>query len=83
MIQEEKGKIIELPAWPKKWGVNFKLHAENNTTVADTPDRLNYSKMAAITEYCLDVCRTASENTFREGFSDMDHDSRQGHHHLL
>ena len=33
LIQEEKGKIIVLPAWPKKWDVNFKLHAENNTTV--------------------------------------------------
>ena len=33
LIQEEKGKIIELPAWPKKWDVNFKLHAEYNTTV--------------------------------------------------
>jgi hypothetical protein len=28
--------------------------------------------MAAITEYCLDVCRAASENTFREGFSNGD-----------
>jgi hypothetical protein len=26
----------------------------------DTPDRLNYSKMAAITTYCLDLCCTAS-----------------------
>lgn len=38
----------------------------------DTPDRLNYLKMAAIAEYCLDVCRAASEATFTEGFSTSD-----------
>jgi hypothetical protein len=33
LIQEEKGKILLLPAWPKSWDVNFKLHAMQNTTV--------------------------------------------------
>lgn len=26
-------EILLLPAWPKEWDVNFKLHAPNNTTV--------------------------------------------------
>jgi hypothetical protein len=33
LIQEEKGKILLLPAWPKTWNVNFKLHAMQTTTV--------------------------------------------------
>ncbi len=27
------GKIRVLPAWPKDWNVDFKLHAMGNTTV--------------------------------------------------
>ena len=38
----------------------------------DTPDRLNYSKMAAITEYCLDVCRAASGTSLTETTSGGD-----------
>lgn len=33
LIQEAPGKILLLPAWPKDWDVNFKLHAMQNTTV--------------------------------------------------
>ena len=33
LIQEVPGKILLLPAWPKGWDVNFKLHAMQNTTV--------------------------------------------------
>ncbi len=33
LVQEEQGNIILLPAWPKNWNVNFKLHAMHNTTV--------------------------------------------------
>jgi alpha-L-fucosidase 2 len=33
LIQESPGKILLLPAWPKVWDVNFKLHAMHNTTV--------------------------------------------------
>ena len=33
LIQEEQGKILLLPAWPKGWNVNFKLHTMKNTTV--------------------------------------------------
>ena len=36
LVQEENGKIILLPAWPKTWDVNFKLHAALNTTVEGT-----------------------------------------------
>ena len=38
----------------------------------DTPDRLNYSKMAAITEYYLEVCRTASGTSLTETTSGGD-----------
>ena len=34
LVQEEKGRILLLPAWPKDWNVDFKLHAMHNTTVA-------------------------------------------------
>jgi hypothetical protein len=33
LLQEEHGRILLLPAWPKDWNVNFKLHAMQNTTV--------------------------------------------------
>ena len=33
LMQSEGSKIYLLPAWPKKWNVNFKLHAPLNTTV--------------------------------------------------
>jgi len=33
LIQEDNGKIILLPAWPKAWDVDFKLHAMKNTTI--------------------------------------------------
>ena len=33
LLQETSGKIILLPAWPKDWDVNFKLHAMHNTTL--------------------------------------------------
>lgn len=33
LVQEVPGKILLLPAWPKNWDVNFKLHAMQNTTV--------------------------------------------------
>ena len=36
LVQEENGKIILLPAWPKSWDANFKLHAALNTTVEGT-----------------------------------------------
>jgi hypothetical protein len=32
----EKGKIRILPAWPKEWDVDFKLHAPCETTVEVT-----------------------------------------------
>ncbi|MDA7867897.1 M28 family peptidase [Akkermansiaceae bacterium] len=35
----------------------------------DTPDRLNYSKMAAIAEYCLDLCWAASGASLTEAVS--------------
>ena len=33
LVQEVPGKILLLPAWPKGWDVNFKLHAMQNTTI--------------------------------------------------
>jgi alpha-L-fucosidase 2 len=33
LLQEEQVRILLLPAWPKDWDVNFKLHAMQNTTV--------------------------------------------------
>jgi len=33
LIQSDGGKIRLLPAWPKDWDVEFKLHAPGNTTV--------------------------------------------------
>jgi hypothetical protein len=33
LLQCDGEKIRLLPAWPKKWNVNFKLHATGNTTV--------------------------------------------------
>ena len=31
LIQEDNGKILLLPAWPKAWDIDFKLHAMKNT----------------------------------------------------
>ncbi|MDD5706290.1 MAG: DUF5703 domain-containing protein, partial [Kiritimatiellae bacterium] len=33
LLQADDGKIFLLPAWPKDWDVEFKLHAPRNTTV--------------------------------------------------
>jgi hypothetical protein len=33
LLQTEGDKIFLLPAWPKEWDVNFKLHAPKQTTV--------------------------------------------------
>ena len=33
LLQCEGSKILLLPAWPKDWNVQFKLHAPYNTTV--------------------------------------------------
>lgn len=33
LMQTDGDKIFLLPAWPKTWDVNFKLHAPHNTTV--------------------------------------------------
>ena len=33
LLQADHGKILVLPAWPREWDVDFKLHAPENTTV--------------------------------------------------
>jgi len=33
ILQSDDGKIHILPAWPKKWNLDFKLHASQQTTV--------------------------------------------------
>ena len=33
LLQTPDDRILLLPAWPKEWDVNFKLHAPKNTTV--------------------------------------------------
>ncbi|HAV11886.1 MAG TPA: hypothetical protein DCX06_00105 [Opitutae bacterium] len=34
LVQEAKGKILLLPAWPANWDVDFKLHLEHNTVIS-------------------------------------------------
>jgi hypothetical protein len=33
LLQTPGNKLLLMPAWPKEWNVNFKLHAPGNTTV--------------------------------------------------
>ncbi|MBO5455249.1 MAG: hypothetical protein J6A20_01895 [Muribaculaceae bacterium] len=33
LLQDADGKILILPAFPKEWDVDFKLHAHDRTTV--------------------------------------------------
>ena len=33
LMQADDGKIVLMPAWPKNWDVNFKLHAPRRTVV--------------------------------------------------
>ncbi len=33
LLQADDGKILLLPAWPKQWDVEFKLHAPQQTIV--------------------------------------------------
>ena len=33
LLQTVNGKVLLMPAWPKEWNVDFKLHAPGNTTV--------------------------------------------------
>jgi len=39
LLQADDGKIRLLPAWPKDWNVEFKLHAPKNTIVEGTVHR--------------------------------------------
>jgi len=36
LVQEANGKIFLLPAWPKEWDVDFKLHLERHTIITGT-----------------------------------------------
>jgi alpha-L-fucosidase 2 len=36
LVQYERDEIYLLPAWPKDWDVDFKLHAPLNTTIKAT-----------------------------------------------
>lgn len=36
LAQEVDGKILLLPAWPKEWDTDFKLHLEGNTVITGT-----------------------------------------------
>ena len=33
LLQGDAGRIVILPAWPKEWDVEFKLHCPENTVV--------------------------------------------------
>jgi len=33
LLQTNRDQILLLPAWPKQWNADFKLHAPKNTTV--------------------------------------------------
>jgi len=33
LLQTDGNRLLLLPAWPKDWDVDFKLHAPNQTTV--------------------------------------------------
>jgi hypothetical protein len=33
LMQTNGRKIVLLPAWPKQWNCEFKLHAPGNTTI--------------------------------------------------
>jgi len=33
LLQSDGGKVFLLPAWPKDWNVEFKLHAPQRTIV--------------------------------------------------
>lgn len=36
LVQEANGKILLLPAWPKKWDVDFKLHLTGRAVITGT-----------------------------------------------
>ena len=36
LVQETAGKILLLPAWPKEWDADFKLHLEDNAVIRGT-----------------------------------------------
>ena len=36
LVQADHGKIYLLPAWPKKWNVDFRLHAPRRTVIEGT-----------------------------------------------
>ncbi|MDH3345887.1 MAG: hypothetical protein OEL75_01745, partial [Kiritimatiellaceae bacterium] len=42
ILQADDGKIRLLPAWPKNWDLDFKLHAPQGTTVEG---RVNNGKL--------------------------------------
>jgi len=51
LLQEENGKILLFPAWPKEWDLTFKLHAMNNTTVEGEVKKGKVISIKVIPEY--------------------------------
>ena len=45
LIQSDDGKVRLLPAWPKKWDVDFKLHAPSGTVVEGSVKKGKLLKM--------------------------------------
>ncbi|MFZ2656978.1 MAG: DUF5703 domain-containing protein [Victivallales bacterium] len=50
LIQADAGKILLLPAWPKNWNVDFKLHAPNQTVIEGIFENGKIVKMKASPE---------------------------------
>ena len=48
LLQNVDDKILILPAFPKSWNVDFKLHAHNNTTVRVISTKTGISKLDVV-----------------------------------
>lgn len=48
LLQSDGSKIYLLPAWPKEWDVEFKLHAPQQTTVEGVWRQGRFEKLAVI-----------------------------------
>ena len=56
LLQADGGKILVLPAWPKAWDVEFKLHAPGRTTVEGVYRSGKLESLDVTPDRAVEVC---------------------------
>jgi hypothetical protein len=63
LFQSDEGKLLLLPAWPKDWDVEFKLHAPGKTIVEGSAKGGRIHELRVTPENRMNDVRTMEEHT--------------------